>query len=38
MEEFLDQLPKPQIEEVEEPVPMDTADAGAKQITSIYAI
>ena len=27
MEEFLDQLPKPQIEEVEEPVPRDTAEA-----------
>ena len=27
VEEFLDQLPKPQIEEVEEPEPMDTTDA-----------
>ena len=34
VEEFLDQLPKPQIEEVEEPVPMDTAEAPQENATS----
>ena len=33
VEEFLDQLPKPQIE-VEEPVPMDTAEAPQENATS----
>ena len=34
VEEFLDQLPKPQIEEVEEPVPLDTAEAPQENATS----
>ena len=34
VEEFLDQLPKPQIEEVEEPVPMDTAEEPQENATS----